>query len=80
MIERKKLIYNNDSKIYLKNIVYQRIYELDDLTKLVKKIKIINFDVLILDDIIQIFLHKYKENTRLEVRNFIRELSLTDII
>lgn len=72
----KTLIDNNESKTYLKNIIYQRIYEFDDLAKLVKKIKIMNFDILILDDIIPLFLHKFKENTRLEVRSLIRELSM----
>lgn len=72
----KTLIGNNESKIYLKNIIYQRIYEFDDLAKLVKKIKIINFDILILDDILPLFFYKFKENTRLEVRRLIRELSM----
>ncbi len=72
----KTLIDNNESNRYLKNIIYQRIYEFDDLAKLVKKIKIMNFDILILDDIIPLFLHKFKENTRLEVRNLFRELSM----
>ena len=75
----KILIDNNETKIYLKNIIYQRIYEFDDLAKLVKKIKIINFDILILDDIIPLFLYKFKENTRLEVRNLIRELSMISL-
>ena len=72
----KTLIDNNESKIYLKNIIYQRIYEFEDLAKLVKKIKIMNFDILILDDVIPLFLYKFKENTRLEVRGLIRELSM----
>ena len=72
-----KLLTDKDqSNLYLKNIVFQRIYELDDLYKLIKKIKILNFDILILDDIIPMFLHKFKEKTRLEVRRFIKELSL----
>ena len=70
---------NHESKKYLKNIIYQRIYEFDDLTRMLKKIKIINFDVLILDDILPIFLYKFKDNTRIEVRNFLRELSIITI-
>ncbi|MDQ6722709.1 MAG: hypothetical protein M3Z01_00365 [Thermoproteota archaeon] len=61
---------------YLKSIAYQRIYELDDLIKLIKKIKLLNFELIILDDIIPLFTYKFKDNIRLEVRNFIRELSL----
>ena len=66
----------DESNFYLKNIAYQRIYELDDLIKLIKKIKILDFDIIILDDIIPMFIYKFKYNTRLEVRSFIRELSL----
>lgn len=66
----------DQSNTYLKNIVFQRIYELDDLFKLIKKIKLLSFDILILDDIIPLFLYRFKEKTRLEVRRFIRELSL----
>jgi RecA/RadA recombinase len=72
----KYSISNVDSKEYLKNVIYQRIYELDDLFKLINKIKILNLDILILDDIIPMFLYKFRENTRLEMRSFIRELSL----
>jgi hypothetical protein len=70
---------NPESKKYLKNIIYQRIYEFDDLTKMVNKIKIINFDILILDDILPIFLFRFKDNTRIEVRKFLRELSMITI-
>ena len=66
----------DQSNQYLKNIVFQRIYELDDLFILIKKIKLLSYDILILDDIIPMFLYKFKEKTRLEVRRFIRELSL----
>ena len=76
MIEKTLIDNNHETNIYLKNIVYQRIYELEDLAKLAKKIKLINFDILILDDIIQIFLNIFKENTRLEVRSFLREMSM----
>ncbi len=75
MIDKHSII-KGDCKEYLKNIIYQRIYELEDLFKLITRIKILNFDILILDDIIPMFLYKFKENTRLEIRSFIRELSL----
>ncbi len=72
----KILATTGQSNTYLKNIVFQRIYELDDLFELIKKIKLLSFDILILDDIIPLFLYRFKEKTRLEVRRFIRELSL----
>ena len=72
----KILATKGQSNTYLKNIVLLRIYELDDLFNLIKKIKLLSFDILILDDIIPLFLYRFKEKTRLEVRRFIRELSL----
>jgi len=64
------------SNLYLKNIAYQRIYNLNNFTKLIKKIETINFDFIILDDIIPMFLYQFKDNTRLEIRKLIRDLSL----
>lgn len=62
--------------LYLKNIAYQRIYNLGNFTKLIKKIEAIDFDFIILDDIIPMFSYQFKGNTRLEIRKLIRELSL----
>ncbi len=67
------------SSLYLKNISYQRIYNLNNFTKLIKKIEAINFDFIILDDIISMFLYQFKDNTRLEIRKLIRELSLISL-
>ncbi len=65
---------------FLKNIIYLRIYEIDDLLKLTKKINILNPDIMILDDIIPLFLYNIKENLHLEIRKFIRELAITALI
>jgi RecA/RadA recombinase len=76
LIIDKYLAYKEDSDIYLKNIAYQRIFELNDLVKLIKKIKIFDFDVILFDDIIPMFIYNFKENMGLEVRSFIKDLSL----
>jgi RecA/RadA recombinase len=68
-----------ESKIYLKNIAYKRIYELGDLIETLKKIRILNFDLIVLDDVIPMFTYKFKDNTRLEVRKFIRDLSMVTL-
>lgn len=87
--ERIKSIIDNNlpdneekgkSEIYLKNISYQRIYDLDDLSKLIKKIKIMDFDFTIFDDIIPMFIYKSKDNTRSEVKRFVRDLSLITLL
>jgi RecA/RadA recombinase len=75
MIDRY-LTDNDENNLYLKNIAYKRIYELRELIELLKKIRILNFDLIVLDDIIPMFLYKFKDNTRLEVRKFIRDLSM----
>ena len=64
------------SNQYLKNIAYQRVYNLDNLTKLIKKTEAIDFDFIILDDIIPMFLYQFNDNTRIEIRKLIRDLSL----
>jgi RecA/RadA recombinase len=69
-------IHKENSNTHLKNIAYQRVYELNDLVKLIKKIKILNFDLILLDDIPPMFIYKFKDNTHLEVRSFIKDLSL----
>lgn len=72
----KYLVHKENSNTYLKNIVYQRIYEVSELTKLIEKIKIFNFDLILFDDIIPLFIYKFKDNIRLEVRSFFKDLSL----
>ncbi len=74
MIDRY-LTDKDESILYLRNISYKRIYESGDLMELIKKIKILNFDLILLDDILPMFAYKSKDNTRLEVRRFIRDLS-----
>ncbi len=78
MIE-KNIENKEKSNIYLKNIAYQRIYNLNNFVKLVKKIEAIDFDYLILDDIISMFLYQFKDNTRLEIRKLIRDLSVISL-
>jgi RecA/RadA recombinase len=72
----RNLIEGEDSKPYLKNISYQRIYDLDDLEKIIKKIKIMDFDFVIIDDIIPMFMYRFKDSGRVEIRRFVRDLSL----
>ena len=63
-------------RIFLKMITYQRISEVDKLINLLKKIKLLEIDCIILDDLISLFLYNQNKNIRLEVRKFIREIAL----
>ena len=79
MIDRY-LNNKEESKIYLKNIAYKRIYELGDIIEILKKIRILNFDLMVLDDVIPMFTYKFKDNIRLEVRRFNKRPFNGDII
>jgi len=67
---------NEELKNFLKRILYQRIYESDKLILLLKKIKVLEIDCVILDDVIPLFLYSKNKNIRQEVRKFIREIAL----
>ena len=76
----KYLIHKENSNTYLKNIGYKRVYELSDLVKLIKKIKILNFDLILLDDITPMFIYKFRDNTHLEVRSFIKNIFINNLV
>src|SRR4029078_8646597 len=67
---------NEELKNLLKTIIYQRIYESDKLILLLKKIKVLEIDYVILDDVIPLFLYSQNKNIRQEVRKFIREIAV----
>jgi archaellum biogenesis ATPase FlaH len=52
---------------------------LDELEKIIKKIKIMDFDFVIIDDIIPMFMYRFKDSGRVEIRRFVRDLSLITI-
>jgi hypothetical protein len=70
---------DEELKNFLKKIVYQRIYESDKLFILLKKIKVLEIDCVILDDVIPLFLYSQDKNIRQEVRRFFREIALIAI-
>lgn len=72
-------VSDKELRTFLKNITYQRIYEMDKLIILLKKIKVLDIDCVILDDIIPLFLYNQDKNIRHEVRRFIREIALIAI-
>ena len=76
-----KLSNANDKQLrnFLKKITYQRIYEVDKLIILLKKIKVLEIDCVILDDVIPLFLYNQNKNIRQEVKRFIREIALIAI-
>ena len=76
-----KISNANDEELrkFLKKITYQRIYEVDKLVLLMKKIKVLEIDCVILDDVIPLFLYNQNKNIRQEVRRFIREIALIAI-
>ena len=76
-----KLANANDEELknFLKKITYQRIYDVDKLIILLKKIKVLEIDCVIFDDVIPLFLYNQNKNIRQEVRRFIREIAFIAI-
>jgi hypothetical protein len=76
-----KIANANDEELkkFLKKITYQRIYETDKLILVLKRIKVLEIDCVIFDDVIPLFLYNQNKNIREEVRRFVREIALTAI-
>ena len=76
-----KMVNANDWELkkFLKKIIYQRIYEVDNLNLVLKRIKVLEIDCVIFDDVIPLFLYNQNKNIRQDVRRFIREISLIAI-
>ena len=76
-----KIANANDGELknFLKKITYQRIYEVDKLILVLKRIKVLDIDCVIFDDVIPLFLYNQNKNIREEVRRFVREIALTAI-
>ncbi len=76
-----KISKANDEELkkFLKKITYQRIYETDKLIILLKKIKLLEIDCVIIDDVIPLFLYNQNKSIRQEVRRFIREIAFIAI-
>jgi hypothetical protein len=70
---------DEELKKFLKKIIYQRIYEAEKLILLLKEIKVLEIDCVILDDVIPLFLYNQNKNIRQEVRRFIREIAFIAI-
>ena len=72
-----KIANANDEELkkFLKKITYQRIYEVDKLILVLKRIKVLEIDCVIFDDVIPLFLYNQNKNIRQEVRRFIREIA-----
>ncbi|TVP39660.1 DNA repair and rombination protein RadB [Candidatus Nitrosocosmicus arcticus] len=72
-------VSGEELRIFLKKITYQRIYEVYILINLLKKIKVLDIDCVIINDVIPLFLYNQNKNIRQEVRRFVRELALIAI-
>ena len=65
---------------YLKNISYIRIYEPGSISSIFRKIKLLNVDCIVIDDLVALYLHHHTTKIRYEVRKFIREMALIALI
>lgn len=65
---------------YLRNISFVRIYEPDNIFGLLRKMKVLNLDHIVIDDLILLFLHNHRSKMRFEVRRFVREMALIALV
>ncbi len=65
---------------YLKNISYVRIYEPDSIFKILRRIKLLDVDCVVIDDLIILCLHTLRSKMRLEVRMFVRDMALLALV
>ena len=65
---------------FLRNISFVRIYEPDNIFSLLKKMKLLNLDHVVIDDLIVLFLHNQKSKMRFEVRWFVREMAIIALV
>lgn len=68
-----------ETKKLLQNIRYIRVYDLDQLANLLDKIKLLDVNFIIFDEIISLFLHRTEQNIRLKVRKIVRDLAIIAI-
>ena len=61
---------------YLRNISFVRMYEPDNIFSLLKKIKLLNIDHIVIDDLVILFLNNHRFKMRFEVRKIVREMAL----
>jgi RecA/RadA recombinase len=61
---------------YLRNISFVRIYESDNIFNLLRKIKLLNIDYIVIDDLMILFLNNHRSKVRFQVRRFVREMAL----
>ncbi len=65
---------------HLKNISYVRVYEPESITGIFRKIRLLNVDCIVIDDLLYLYLHHHRAKIRFEVRKFIREMALIALI
>jgi RecA/RadA recombinase len=79
-LEKSAICKREQITEYLRNISFVRIYESDNIFGLLRKMKILNLDYIVIDDLIVLFLHSYKTKMRFEVRRFVREMALIALV
>lgn len=74
--------YSDSERInkYLKNISYVRIYEPDSIFNILRRIRLLDVDCVVIDDLIILCLHSLRSKMRFEVRMFVRDMALLALV
>jgi len=65
---------------YLRNISYVRIYEPESIFSILRKIRLLDVDCVVIDDLIILCLHALRSKMRFEVRMFVRDMALLALV
>ena len=78
----KSFNWNNKELIiqYLKNIKYMRIYEPDSIFSVLPRIRIMDIDCIVIDDMILLCLQSPRSKMRFKVRKFVRDMAIMALI
>lgn len=61
---------------YLRSITYVRIYEPDIILSVLRRIRLMDIDCVVIDDMILLCLHSLRSKMRFEVRKFVRDMAI----
>jgi RecA/RadA recombinase len=80
-LEKSSNLYNKELIIqYLKNIKYFRIYEPDSIFSVLPRVRLMDIDCIVVDDVILLCLQSLRSKMRFKVRKFVRDMTIMALI
>jgi hypothetical protein len=79
-LENKKTLYVDGSGNFRPERIHDHLEESANIFGLLRKMKVLNLDHIVIDDLIMLFLHNHRSKIRFEVRRFVREMALIALV